>query len=209
MAASIPAAALVDLGFRQQGSRETIVWAAAAEFAKYTYLQTYSPVAAVKKFLDLYRDEAQRAGYTASADQLGWMAPVYVGETDAAARAQAKPHIEAFANKFLRMTPEMVRPPGYLSLASASAVLEAKASQTGGERTIDQLIASGQLICGSAATVRDQLAEYERMLGLGHFLALLQFGTLPHDLTMQNIERFARDVIPQLRARAPQTAVPA
>ena len=47
------------------------------------------------------------------------------------------------------------------------------------------------------------------MLGLGHFLALLQFGTLPHDLTMQNIERFARDVIPQLRARAPQTAVPA
>jgi hypothetical protein len=65
------------------------------------------------------------------------------------------------------------------------------------------------LICGSAATVRDQLAEYERMLGLGHFLALLQFGTLPHDLTMQNIERFARDVIPQLRARAPQTAVPA
>ena len=41
-----------------QGSRETIEWAAAAE-RKYTYLQTYSPVAAVKRFLDMYRDEAR------------------------------------------------------------------------------------------------------------------------------------------------------
>ena len=67
-----------------------------------------------------------KAGYTATPEQLGWMAPVYVGETDASARAEAKPHIEAFANKFLRMKAEMVRPPGYLSLASAEAVLEAK-----------------------------------------------------------------------------------
>jgi alkanesulfonate monooxygenase SsuD/methylene tetrahydromethanopterin reductase-like flavin-dependent oxidoreductase (luciferase family) len=181
-----------------QGSRETIVWAAAAE-RKYTYLQTYSPVAAVKKFLDMYREEANKAGYTATPEQLGWMAPVYVGATDASARAEAKPHIEAFANKFLRMKAEMVRPPGYLSLASAGAVLDAKSSQTGGDRSIDQLIESGQFICGSAATVRDRLAEHERTLGLGHFLALLQFGTLPHDATMQNIERFAREVIPQLR----------
>ena len=188
-----------------QGSRETIVWAAAAE-RKYTYLQTYSPVAAVKRFLDMYREEAQKAGYTATPEQLGWMAPVFVGETDASAREEAKPHIESFANKFLRMTPEMVRPPGYLSLASANAVLEAKSSQAGGARTIDQLIESGQLICGSAATVRDQLAEHEKTLGLGHFLALLQFGTLPHDATMRNIERFAKDVIPQLRARTPVTA---
>jgi alkanesulfonate monooxygenase SsuD/methylene tetrahydromethanopterin reductase-like flavin-dependent oxidoreductase (luciferase family) len=63
---------------------------------------------------------------------------------------------------------------------------------------------SGQFICGSAATVRDRLAEHERTLGLGNFLALLQFGTLPHDATMRNIERFARDVIPQLRTRAPE-----
>jgi alkanesulfonate monooxygenase SsuD/methylene tetrahydromethanopterin reductase-like flavin-dependent oxidoreductase (luciferase family) len=182
-----------------QGSRETIVWAAAAE-RKYTYLQTYSPISAVKKFLDLYREEAQKAGYTATPDQLGWMAPVYVGETDESARLEAKPHIEAFSNKFLRMKAEMVRPPGYLSLASAKAVMEAKGGRSG-VHTIDSLIESGQLICGSAATVRDQLAAHEANLGIGHFLALLQFGTLPHDLTMASIERFAKNVIPQMRAR--------
>ncbi|HEV8020792.1 MAG TPA: hypothetical protein VGP41_05980, partial [Candidatus Lustribacter sp.] len=87
-------------------------------------------------------------------------------------------------------------------------VLEAKSSQTGGDRSIDQLIESGQFICGSAATVRDRLAEYERTLGLGHFLALVQFGTLSHDATMANIERFARDVIPNMRY-SPQTSADA
>ncbi len=181
-----------------QGSRETIVWAAAAE-RKYTYLQTYSPVTAVNRFLDMYREEAQKAGYTASPEQLGWMAPVYVGDTDASARDEAKPHIEAFANKFLRMTPEIVRPPGYLSLASAKAVNEAKAGR-GEEHTIDDLMKSGQFICGSGQTVRDQLREHRKHLQLGHFLALLQFGTLPHELTLQNIEHFAKEVMDPLRA---------
>ena len=153
----------------------------------------------MQKFLDLYREEANKAGYTATPDQLGWMAPVYVGETDASAREEAKPHIEAFANKFLRMKAEMVRPPGYLSLASAKAVMEAKGGRSA-QHTIDSLIESGQLICGSAATVRDQLAHHETELGIGHFLALLQFGTLPHDLTMASIERFAKNVIPHMRA---------
>jgi alkanesulfonate monooxygenase SsuD/methylene tetrahydromethanopterin reductase-like flavin-dependent oxidoreductase (luciferase family) len=178
------------------------VWAAAAE-RKYTYLQTYSPVAAVKKFLDMYRDEAQKAGYTASSEQLGWMTPVFVGDTDESARAEAKPHIESFSNKFLRMKPEMVRPPGYLSLASSQAVMEAKASQSG-ESSIDTLIERGQFICGSAETVRQRLAEYEKLLGLGNFLALVQFGTLPHDLTMRNIERIAKEVIPHFRTRVPE-----
>jgi alkanesulfonate monooxygenase SsuD/methylene tetrahydromethanopterin reductase-like flavin-dependent oxidoreductase (luciferase family) len=134
------------------------------------------------------------------------MAPVFIGETDASARAEAQPHIEAFANKFLRMKTEMVRPPGYLSLASAKAVTEAKAGR-GTVQTVDALIESGQFICGSAATVRDQLAAYERTLGFGNFLALLQFGTLPHDATMRNIERFAKDVIPQLRSPLAPAAI--
>ena len=79
--------------------------------------------------------------------------------------------------------------------------MEAKGGR-GGTHTIDSLIESGQLICGSAATVRDQLVQHEKNLGIGHFLALLQFGTLPHDLTMASIERFAKNVMPQLRAGA-------
>jgi alkanesulfonate monooxygenase SsuD/methylene tetrahydromethanopterin reductase-like flavin-dependent oxidoreductase (luciferase family) len=187
-----------------QGSRETIEWASAPE-RKYTYLQTFSPLTAVKKNLDMYRQTAhEKYGYESTPEQLGWMAPVFVAETDERAYELAKPHVEAFVNKFLRMPVPMVRPPGYISVQSAKAVYAAKAAQAG-VRTIDMLIESGTFFCGSAQTVAQQLLVAQEQLQFGNFLALLQFGTLPHDLTVANIERFAAEVIPYLRDRVPAT----
>ncbi len=37
-------------------------------------------------------------------------------------------------------------------------------------------------------------------MGFGIFCVLLHFGTLPHDLTMRNLELFAKEVIPHLRS---------
>jgi hypothetical protein len=37
-------------------------------------------------------------------------------------------------------------------------------------------------------------------LGVGNILALLQVGTLPADLTRRNMELFAREVMPRLKA---------
>jgi len=180
-----------------QGSRETIVWAAKK---KYTYLQTYSPVAAVKRFLDMYKEEAQKNGYTASPDQLGWMAPIYVAETDERAYAEAKPHIEAFIGKFLRMPSQLSRPPGYLSAASAQAVMSAKAGHSI-ERTIDELLEEGSFICGSVETVARKILETQQMIGYGNQLCLMQFGTLPADLTRKNLELFGTRVMPMLHER--------
>jgi alkanesulfonate monooxygenase SsuD/methylene tetrahydromethanopterin reductase-like flavin-dependent oxidoreductase (luciferase family) len=182
-----------------QGSAETIRWASGAE-RKYTYLQTYSPRAAVKHFLGMYRAEAQKAGYTASDTQLGWMAPIYVAATDEQAREEARAHIESFINKFLLMPSEFVRPPGYMTLASYKAVMAAKSEQTR-KRSMETVIENGSFICGSVETVRRQVLEAAHELGLGYFLALLQFGTLPHDLTMRNIELFATEVMPYVRER--------
>src|SRR5467141_3845800 len=94
-----------------QGSSETIRWAAAKE-RRYTYLQTFSPVQLLFRYMALYREEAERAGYQASPDQLGWSVQIYVAESDAIALREARPHIEAFVNKFLRMPTEMLLPPG-------------------------------------------------------------------------------------------------
>ena len=71
------------------GSTETIEWAAHPS-RKYVYLQTYSPVESVARFLNYYREASQRVhGYTASSDRIGWAAPVYVSDTDANAREEA------------------------------------------------------------------------------------------------------------------------
>ena len=94
-----------------QGSSETIEWAAHPD-RKYTYLQTYSPFQNVVRFHNAYRDVAHRHGYTATSEQLGWAAPIYVGETDQQAIDEVRPHVELFFNKLLRYSISLLLPPG-------------------------------------------------------------------------------------------------
>ena len=180
-----------------QGSSETIDWAAHPD-RRYTYLQTFTPVAMLAKYMQMYKDKAEEFGYEASEDSLGWSVPLYVAETDEIARREAKPHIETFLNKFLRMPKEMLLPPGYLSLKSMMGVMKAKSS-IGGKQTIDDVIDKGMFICGSPETVRQKLEHYQKEIGFGHLLTLLQFGTLPADLTRKNMELYAGEVMPALR----------
>jgi len=48
--------------------------------------------------------------------------------------------------------------------------------------------------------VRGRLKEMRDRTGLGNFVPMLQFGTLNNELTMRNIQRFAADVMPDLRS---------
>lgn len=182
-----------------QGSSETIQWAADSR-RRYTYLQTFSPAAALEKYMTMYRDEADRQGWEAGPEKLGWAIPAFVGEDDAGAIVEARRHIENFYNAFLRMPQEMLLPPGYLSLASAKGVMRAKGVVTGGRQTIEALMEKGMFLCGSAETVRQKIEHYQKRVGFGYILPMMQFGTLPADLTRRSMERFAQNVIPQLRS---------
>ena len=148
--------------------------------------------------MTMYRDKAREYGYEATPDQLGWLVPIYVAETDQQAIDEARPHIEAFANKFLRNPVEMLLPPGYTSIASFKNVRKAKSSLSN-KQTIEKLIAEEVIIVGSPDTVREKLLDCQRRIALGNVLALCQFATLPADLTKRNMERFARDVMPALQ----------
>ena len=181
-----------------QGSSETIRWAAAKEH-RYTYLQTFSPISAVARYMQMYKDVAREQGYEATPDQLGWSVPVYVAETDEQAREEARPHAEAFVNKFLKKPMEMLLPPGYLTLTSMKGVMQAKAGLAK-DRTLEELLDSGAFIVGSPKTVREKLIDAQRQIGFGNLLMTIQFGTLPHDLTMNNIRLLGSQVVPQIKA---------
>jgi alkanesulfonate monooxygenase SsuD/methylene tetrahydromethanopterin reductase-like flavin-dependent oxidoreductase (luciferase family) len=184
-----------------QGSSETIDWASHPD-RRYTYLQTFTPVTMLAKYMKMYKERAEQQGYEATSEQLGWSVPLYVAETDEIARREAQPHIENFLNKFLRMPKEMLLPPGYLSLKSMMGVMKAKSS-IGTKQTIDTVIEKGMFICGSPETVRSKLEEYQNEIGFGHLLTLLQFGTLPAELTRKNMEIYANEVMPYLRDKVP------
>ena len=180
-----------------QGSQETIDWAAHPK-RKYTYLHTFSPLPAAAKYMQAYRDSAERQGYQSSPEQLGWAVPIYVGASDESARIEAKPHFEAFRNRFLKMPIEMLLPPGYTSVSSMQRMAAVKKSLTA-DITIESAMELGMILCGSAATVRELLVEHQKMLGFNNLLTLLHFGTLPEELTRSNMELFAREVMPHLR----------
>jgi alkanesulfonate monooxygenase SsuD/methylene tetrahydromethanopterin reductase-like flavin-dependent oxidoreductase (luciferase family) len=182
------------------GSTETIEWAAHPSH-KYTYLQAYSPTQSVARYLNYYRECAQRMyGYTASSDQIGWSTPVYISDNDQKARDEAKPHIEHLFNRLLRLPFEMLFPPGYLSAKSLKNMRSHKRSVSGQEHTVDTLIEQGIIVCGSPDTVRKQLMDTHRLLGFQNLLCLMQFGTLPRDLTERNIRLFASEVLPALQS---------
>jgi alkanesulfonate monooxygenase SsuD/methylene tetrahydromethanopterin reductase-like flavin-dependent oxidoreductase (luciferase family) len=181
------------------GSTETIEWAAHPS-RRYVYLQAYSPTASVVRYLNYYRECAQKMyGYTASSDQIGWSTPVYVSDTDQKARDETKAHIEVLFNRLLRLPFEMIFPPGYLSMKSLKNMRSHKRSVSGQEHTVDTLIEQGIIVCGSPDTVRKQFMDTHRMLGFQNLLCLLQFGTLPRDLTEKNIRMFAKEVLPALQ----------
>ena len=141
----------------------------------------------------------RRYGYEAASDRIGWCAPVYVGETDAQAVNEARAHIEALFNVFLPKISElMFFPPGYMSPESLKRALAHKRGHKGGVK-IEHLIERGIMICGSPDTVRRRIRESHNLMGFQEFVCMLQFGTLPGDLTEKNIRLFASEVMPAIK----------
>jgi len=165
-----------------------------------------SPIAAVAKFFQLYRDEAEKAGYQASADQLAWSNTIYVADTDKKAVQEAKPHLEALGNYLIKMPTEMLLPPGYTDTASMKRVRAVKV--TGKPSSIEDLNASGVVIIGSPATVREKLAEYQDLAGFNTSLTKTQFGTMPNEMARANMTAIAEEILPAFRDRQPQQRAP-
>jgi alkanesulfonate monooxygenase SsuD/methylene tetrahydromethanopterin reductase-like flavin-dependent oxidoreductase (luciferase family) len=184
------------------GSFSTIKWAAEK---RYTYCQTLAPIALVAKTFALYREAAEKAGYQASPDQLAWSNAIYVAETDEKALKEAKPHLESYANYFLKTNPALMMPPGYTSIDSMKRIRALRAHRASWQSAED-LIEKGVVIVGSPNTVREKLAEYQDLAGFNTSLTKTQFGTMPHAMVEANQAAIAAEILPHFRTRSPQPA---
>lgn len=186
-----------------QGSPETIRFAAAR---RYPFVTVFTPYANACRLLREYQEEAERLGYRAAPDQLGLALPVYVGRTDASARREARQHILWLFRRGLKIPPHFLAPPGYLSEDTLRRFLLAGVRPPS-ELTFEELERDGYILVGSAATVRDRLAEIQRDLGIGLFIGGGRIGDMSHDRALRSAARFAEEVIPHFRPkRAPRRA---
>ena len=179
-----------------QGSIETVIFAAER---RYPYMQVFSPFSTVKRILDEYKKQAENFGYETPPEQLGWAVPVYVADTDEKAWAEAETHVDFLFNKLLRRPFHQFFPPGYLTEKSMARVVGDK--KIGGTHFDPrELNEKGMILVGSPSTVRERLADCQEQTGMGLLVVLLHFGSMPKEMTLENIDLFAKEVMPHFRA---------
>lgn len=187
------------------GSKETIEFVAAKRFA---YMGIpYFHVDFFQRNFDMFRDACQKNGYEADPEQLGWLCPIYVAETDEQAWAEYEHHFMYFAHQLLKGL--VVLPPGYTSPRSLVGIHSAMKQFLINVKTRKEVEDGAYAIVGSPATVRDKLAHYAKKLGVGNLLGLFQIGTLPADLTKKNLTIFAQEVMPALQKLNVRMSAPA
>lgn len=151
-----------------------------------------------KRNFDGFREACQKNGYDAHPEQMGWLCPIYVAETDEQAWAEYEKHLFYFIDNLLKGL--LVFPPGYTSARSLARIGGALKKFMSNCKTREEIEAGGYAMVGSAETVRQRMSDMLGELGCGNILGLFQLGTLPSHLTQKNMKMFASEVMPALRA---------
>ena len=157
-----------------------------------------------RRIFDRFWEIADRAGKDANPYRLGFMQTICVADTDAKAEALFAKHAEYFFQKGIGSIPmERLALPGGIDIRGLEAIMRDPGDfgiyNKMRTAPFAELVEAGSVICGSPDTVAEQLLGYAREYRIGNLHAMLQFGSMPHELAKDNIDMFAREVMPRLQ----------
>jgi alkanesulfonate monooxygenase SsuD/methylene tetrahydromethanopterin reductase-like flavin-dependent oxidoreductase (luciferase family) len=182
------------------GSLETMEFVAKR---RYAYMGIpYFHFDVFEKTYKMFRQACNNEGYEADPLQCGVLAPIYVSETDAKARAEYEEHFWYFVNRLLPGI--TISPPGYFTARSLPNVVRGGPSFITNVKSWEEAIAGRFAIVGSPETVAESLSEAISRIGAGNLLGLFQLGSLGPEATRQSMGLFASEVMPKLRAEFPE-----
>jgi alkanesulfonate monooxygenase SsuD/methylene tetrahydromethanopterin reductase-like flavin-dependent oxidoreductase (luciferase family) len=157
-----------------------------------------------KRVMDGFWEFVAKSNLEANPYRAGFLQLVAVSESDAQAEKDYYQHIRYFYDKCLHVLPEFMGIPGhqdYRSLANSVknlAPMQAKLVNEIPNWKFKDFVDNQFVISGGPASVRDQLKEAVKKLRVGNLMVLLHIGSMPHELTLKNIELFSREVKPHL-----------
>jgi alkanesulfonate monooxygenase SsuD/methylene tetrahydromethanopterin reductase-like flavin-dependent oxidoreductase (luciferase family) len=171
-------------------------------------------VEGARRIFDSYRQSASqaRSGDAPEPDRFAYLGLVYVGEDDRDGQAGAR-KLQWYL-QHNKVAPQFMDVPGYADRRARAAMMEqvlrgdALATPVAhlAHASIDELTKDGYFFAGGPDTVLDQLCDfYERVGGFGHFLMMVQGGTMGFELTERSMARFAHEVLPRFRHWLGQT----
>ncbi len=201
------------------GSVETWEWCAEKSYV-YCNL-SYGGYLAGKRVTDGFWRVMQEKEIPLNPYQAGFLQLVAVADSEQEVADKFGAHAEYFYNKMLHVDPRYTNPPGYRTIRTIeegfgrSEALQplfgeskrVKGEETGKkfragkakEITWADLLREGNIVAGTPKQVTEQLEEVIRTLHVGQLMVLNQFGSVPKELAIPNIEKTAREVLPNLR----------
>ena len=169
----------------------------------YCYLSYYGNIFATK-IMERFWERVEQNGLDANPYRAGFLQLVAVSETDAQAEKDYEKHIQYFFNKCMAVAPEFQAAPGYQDYKSLVTRVKqlsgGRAEQTGQwkEWKFKDFVDNQYVISGGPASVVDQLKDAVKRLRVGNLMVLLHIGSMPHELTLKNIELFSKEVLPHV-----------
>ncbi len=158
-----------------------------------------------KRVMDGFWDFVAKGNHDPNPYRAGFLQLVAVSETDAQAEKDYYKHIRYFYDKCLHILPEYFPVAGnqdYKSLVNSVTKLNPQLFDLMNKIPTwkyKDFVDNQFVIAGSPATVRQQLMEAVKKLRVGNLMVLLHIGSMPHELTIKNIDLFCSEVLPHFR----------
>ena len=169
----------------------------------YCFLSFYGNLAA-QKVVDKFWERVDYHGLDRNPYRMGFLQLVVVSETDAKAEEEYTEHIKYFYDKCLWIPLIYAAAPGYVDYPSLvntvkkMKMADLEASGQWKDMKFKDFVDKQYVIGGSPASVVDQLADAVKRLRTGNLMVLLHIGSMPHELTLKNIELFGKEVLPHI-----------
>lgn len=185
------------------GNPKTMEFCLSRDFG-FNYFGWFGSKLTGRRIFDRFGAVAEQLGKKPNPFQIGFMQTIAIAETDAEAERLYAPHAEYFFRKALGSIPlQRLMLPGSIDIRGLEFVLRDPSDFGLYHRmrtaAFKDLVEAGCVICGSAKNVRDQLVALVKDFRIGNLHAMLQFGSLPKELTQRNIDLFASEVMPALK----------
>jgi alkanesulfonate monooxygenase SsuD/methylene tetrahydromethanopterin reductase-like flavin-dependent oxidoreductase (luciferase family) len=159
---------------------------------------------------DAYRQAYYKTwGKAPGADRFAYLGLVAVANDEAEARRRGD-LIAGYLRTSAIVHIPYRNPPGYLSVEDNAKILRGFSAPRGKAKdgrpvdiykcSVQDLIDAGVMFCGTPDQVYDQIVDFcEYCGGMGNLLMMGHAGSLEHDATVDNLQLFAKEVLPRLK----------
>jgi alkanesulfonate monooxygenase SsuD/methylene tetrahydromethanopterin reductase-like flavin-dependent oxidoreductase (luciferase family) len=181
-------------------SPETLRWAAQYDIP---FAQIDSLVEQARRDQELYHDVQTAHGHK-HAPRLYLMREIYVGDSDAGARAEAEPYLLQYWdlwNRYTQFTAGGRLPDSYDFWRRQAPMLHAM--------NFDEIVANDMVLLGSAATVADAILRIASRVELMGLALIFKLGAMPYDMVERSMTAFGAEVMPRIRPLLGGGAAPA